>query len=471
MNCKKKIFIVDEELSYRELLKEALRTNYSVIDTENFNEAVYLARLNRPDLIIIDVEMSGRKGVELCETLKDDPETSDIPVLLATSLTNKEDIILGLQAGASDYITKPMCLPAVIARIESHLRTQEDYAELEHKDLLMLLELSEAISVTKSPNAILRLIVNKMSKIMDVSRCSVISFTDGKQIVVKASSDLEKNREIYLDINRYPEIRESIQTKKTVIINDIKNDPLMASVRLHIEALEYNSVVVIPLIKKESVIGTFFLRTVSRETGWISERICKLCQLVANISANALENAILFESIKTAQEYFEDISIRDDLTKLFNRRHFYCRLQEEFSRAVRHNEPLSLVFFDVDNFKRINDTYGHAQGDEVLIQIGHILKTTAREIDLPARYGGDEFAVILPNTNIAGAIELASRISTAVKNQKIEGLDSEKVSISSGVSARINNNVQSFDELLKLADEAMYQSKSQGKGRISGRIS
>lgn len=192
---------------------------------------------------------------------------------------------------------------------------------------------------------------------------------------------------------------------------------------------------------------------------------------MANISANALENAMLFESIKTAQEYFEDISIRDDLTKLFNRRHFYCRLQEEFSRAVRHNKPLSLVFFDVDNFKRINDTYGHAQGDEVLIQIGHILKTTAREIDLPARYGGDEFAVILPNTNIAGAIELASRISTTVKNQKIEGLDSEKVSISSGVSARINNNVQSFDELLKLADEAMYQSKSQGKGRISGRIS
>lgn len=466
MSDRKKILIVDEELSYRELLREALGGNYRVIDTGSCSEAAHLASLNTPDLIIVDVEVSGRKGVELCEALKQEPETRDIPVILITSLAKKDDIILGLQVGASDYIIKPMCLPEVLARIESHLRTQEDYAELEHKDLLMLLELSETMSVTRSPNAILQLIVNKMSKIIDVARCSIISVTDGRKVSVKASSDLDNNTEIKLDLNKYPEIRKAIETKQAVAINDIRNDPVMASVREHIQSLEYNSIIVIPLIKKESVIGTFFLRTVSYEKGWISERIYKLSQLVANIAANALENAILFESVKTAQEYFEEMSIRDDLTKLFNRRHFYNRLEEEFSRAARHNHPLSLLFIDVDDFKQINDTYGHAIGDSALREIGGLLKGAARGSDLPARCGGDEFAMILPNTNGAGAVELAARISKTIHAKKIEGMDNQTLSTSMGCATFVDNNVPSSDALVKLADDAMYQSKAQGKGRV-----
>jgi len=466
MNRQKKILIVDEELSYRELLREALGAHYRIIDTESCEEAILLAGLNTPDLIIIDVEASGQKGVELCENLKEDSETRDIPVILITSLIQKDDIILGLQAGASDYIIKPMCLPEVVARIESHLRTQDDYAELEHKDLLMLLELSETISVTRSPNAILRLIVNKMSQIIEVARCSVISLTDGKRIVVKASSDLDHNVEIKLDLNKYPEIRKAIETKQAVTINDVKNDPLMAPVRKHLEGLSFNSIIVIPLIKKESVIGTFLLRTVSHETGWVNERVYKLSQLVANIAANALENAILFESMKSAQEYFEQVSIRDDLTKLFNRRHFYNRLKEEYSRAIRHNEPLSLLFIDVDDFKKINDTYGHTAGDNVLKEIGRLLKDAARESDLPARCGGDEFAMLLPNTNSDGAFELATRVAKLIQSHGIDDITHEKITTSVGVATCVDKNVPSFEALVKQADDAMYQSKVLGKGKV-----
>jgi two-component system cell cycle response regulator len=466
MTTKRKILIVDQELTYRELLREALRGDYTVIETGDCEEGLILAGLNRPVMVIIDIDMPGKKGIELCESLKEDIETEHIPVLLTTSLINQEDIILGLRAGASDYITKPLCLPAVIARIESHLRTQDDYAELEQKDLLMLLELSEAISVTRSPTAILRLIVNKISKSFDFTRCSVISLTDGK-IVVKAGNDLEKNKEITLDIKRYPEIRKSIETKQSVIINDIKKDPLMSPVLSHIQKLDYNSVVVIPLIKKESVIGTFFLRTISKDKDGISDRVYKLCQLVANIAANALENASLFESIKSAQEYFEAKSIQDELTKIYNRRHFYNCLKDEFSRSERYNHPLSLIFFDVDNFKHINDTYGHAKGDQVLVHIGKLLKTQARVNDIAARFGGDEFSLILPDTNDKGAFKLARRISLLIKSLDIETLQGESISASMGVATYSNKNLQSFDELLSLADTAMYQSKSQGKGRVS----
>jgi len=466
LSNRKKILIVDEELSYRELLREALGSHYRIIDTESCDEAVLLAGLNDPDLIIIDVETSGQRGVELCSNLKEDPETRDIPVILITSLIKKDDIILGLQAGASDYIIKPMCLPEVVARIESHLRTQDDYAALEHKDLLMLLELSETISVTRSPNAILRLIVNKMSKIMDVSRCSVISLTAGKTVIVKASSDMDHNVEIKLDLNKYPEIRKAIETKQSVTINDVKNDPLMVSVQEHLEGLEFNSIIVIPLIKKESVIGTFFLRTVSREKEWVSERVFKLSQLVANIAANALENAILFESIKSAQEYFEEVSVRDDLTKLYNRRHFYNRLKEEFSRSIRYGDPLSLLFIDVDDFKRINDTYGHAAGDRVLQEIGRLLKGAARESDLPARCGGDEFAMLLPNTSAEGAYELATRVAKLIQSHSIDEINNEEITTSVGVATSFDKNVESYEELVRQADDAMYKSKESGKGKV-----
>jgi len=463
---KKKILIVDEEASYRELLREAFRDNFVVIETESCKEAFSLVNLNMPELIIVDLDMPDNKGVLLCEELKEDSDTREIPVIVMTSLTQKDDILQGLEAGASDYITKPFSIPEVLARVESHLRTQDFYDELEHKDLLMLLELSETISVTRNPNAILRLIVRKMSKIIDVDRCSIISFSK-ERLIVKASNDLEKGREIKLDINRYPELRASIETKKDVIINDIKTNPLMASVRAYTKSLDYNSIVVIPLLKRESVIGTFLLRTVSSGKGGVSERVYKLCHLVANIAATALENATLYESMKNAQEYLEEISIRDDLTKLYNRRHFYRKLRNEFSRVERYGEDLSLVFFDIDDFKKINDTYGHAQGDKLLVQIGSLLKNLSRECDLPARVGGDEFAMLLPSTNKSGALNLAQRIFKTIQGQKIEGLDNELISISVGVSNCIDNKVKSAEELVKLSDDAMYQSKTNGKGQVS----
>ena len=465
MNQKKKILIVEED-SYRLLLKETLWDKYIVFDTSESSEALSLAKENQPDLIILDVEMSRQEGIKLCQALKEEESLREVPILLTTSQTSKEEAIIGLKAGGSDFITKPLYLQAVVARIEAHLRTHEDYADLEHKDMLMLLELSETISVTKNPTDILRLIVNKISKLIDVTRCSVVGVNKGKKIIVKASSDLVKNREISLDINKYPEIHRSIATKQTVIVNDVKNDPLMAPVQKYLDLVGCNSIIVIPLIKKESVIGTFFLRTVSHLKGGISHRIHRLCQMVANIAANALENAILFESVKTTQEYLKGMAIQDDLTKTYNRQYFYQLLNREVKRIESYESPLSLIFFGVDDFKCINDTYGHAQGDKVLMQIGYLLKNFARKSDAPARFGGDEFALILPNTAADGALKLANRLLLNIRNASIEGLDGKSISTSVGVATCTSTTI-SVDDLVKLADDAMYQSKSLGKGRVS----
>ncbi|MGK2945108.1 MAG: diguanylate cyclase [Desulfuromonadales bacterium] len=467
MNPNKKILIIDDEFFFRKVLTDALSNGYDIIGGENGDEAISLALAHKPNLIIMDVEMPVKSGIDACKVLKSMAETSHIPVILFTSRSKKEDLILGLKAGADDYITKPINIYEVLARVDAHLRTRDYYTELEHKDLLFLLELLENISALRSPMAILRMIVDRMNDIVDVSRCSIVSINDNGEAFVKASNDLKMNAEIKLELFKYPEIRKSFESKQTVIVNDIKTDPLMNSVREYIQELDYNSIVVIPIIKKESVIGTFFLRTASPLKNGITVRIQKLCQLIANISANALENAILFESMKTAQEYFEDMSIRDGLTKLYNHRHFYNRLEEEFSRANRYNSPLSLVFFDIDDFKRVNDIYGHTRGDKVLKQIGQLLKSVARVSDIAARYGGEEFALLLPNTTAAGALDVTNRLSASIREHHFERMNGEQITISAGTATLVGKNIESYEQIVRLADDAMYKAKKHGKDCIT----
>ena len=175
MENKRKVLIVDDELLVREMLKDTLKIRYEVIEGSNGEDAIAQVAIHKPDLIIMDVEMPGSSGIDICKGLKERVETRRIPVILLTSCTKKEDVILGLEAGADDYITKPMYPPEILARVDAHLRSKGYYAELEHRDLLLLLELSETMAASRNPMNILRLIVEKMSNVIDIARCSIVS--------------------------------------------------------------------------------------------------------------------------------------------------------------------------------------------------------------------------------------------------------------------------------------------------------
>ena len=466
MKTNLKILVVDDESFFRKVLNDALQDQYEIIEGQNGEEAVSLAKTQQPDLIIMDVEMPIKDGIDACRDLKASAETRTIPVMLFTSLSQKEDIARGLKVGADDYITKPMCLPEILARVAAHLRPKDYYSDLEQRDLILLLELAEHISAIRNPMTILHLIVDRMSDLVDDARCSIVGINDERIPYVKASSDLEVHEEIKLELCKYPEISKALDSKQPVIINDIKKDPLMDPVRAQIEGLKFNSIIVIPVIKKESVIGTLLLRMATPLPAGITKRIHKLCQLVANLSANALETAILFEKTQAAGEYFAEMAIRDGLTKLYNHQHFHNCLEKEFSRSSRYHAPLSLVFFDIDNFKRINDIYGHTLGDSVLREIGELTTSVARLSDVPARYGGEEFAIILPSTPSAGALEMTTRLVRIIREHRYKSLDGEQVTISAGISTFQDNGVQSCDQLLQLADKAMYLAKLLGKDRI-----
>lgn len=464
---KKTILIVDDEQFFRDILKDLLSENYNVIESQNGDSAFDIAKSLKPDLIILDVEMPGKNGLNVCLELKNSIATRTIPVLMLSAHAEKSDIISGLQVGADDYITKPVHPEEVLARIDAHLRAKSLYADLEKKDLLLLLELSETISASRNPHKILQTIVDKITEVVEVARCSILTLSDNNELLVKASSDLENAQEIRLDLKKYPEIIAAISSGKTILINDMHTDPLLDPVREHIRNLPMNSIVVVPILKKQSIIGTFFLRTSSPFKFGINHRVVTLCQLISNMSSNALENALLFESMKSAQSYLEDLAIRDGLTKLYNHQHFHTRLTEEFSRAKRYSNPLSCLFIDIDDFKKVNDQFEHRCGDDVLSQVGQMIRDIVRESDVAARYGGDEFAILLPNTGRVGALDMANRLLATIRGHVFEQTRGTAITLSIGISTYHGGNMKSGDQVVQTADKAMYLAKRQGKNQIS----
>jgi two-component system cell cycle response regulator len=462
----KYILIIDREPFSRSFLNDNLDGDYHVFAAASGTEAIVLAQHQPLDMILLDIDMPEGNGAEICSLLKENIATKYIPLILLSSCSQKEDIINGLHAGADDYVTKPICGSEFLARIDTHLRTKDYYADLEKEDLLMLLELSETISVTRNPRRILTIIIEKMVATIDVSRCSIIALNDSGELIVKASSDLPDNREIKIDLEKYPEIKKALTTQRPVVVQDIRKDPLMASVRDKIQGLSDHALFVMPIIKKQNVIGTFFLRTASPIKEWVSPRIFKLCQLVANISGNALENAVIFEAMHSQRKLLEELAFRDNLTGLCNHQQFHTRLEEEFSRAQRYAMPLSCVFADIDYFKHINDCYGHITGDVVLKQTGKLIAKILRKSDVAARYGGDEFAILLPNTTRRGAGNLAKRLEKKIGELSIKQLKGKRVSISVGVSTYNGENALSCQDLLHHADEAMYAAKQAKKENL-----
>jgi len=462
----KTILVVAQNLHTRVSLKDVLETEYRVLEAESDVESMHLARTLRPDLILLDMEMEDGSGPEVCSNLKEDAATKYIPLMLLTAQDQKQDIINSLHAGAEDYMTRPINDIELLARIDTHLRTRDYYNDLDKNDLLMLLELSEVISVTRNPKKILSIIVEKMVQAIDVSRCSIIGIDDEGELVVKVSSDLPKDQEIRLELNKYPEIEQALSTQRPVVLQDISKHPLMEPVRAKVKRLKDNAIFVVPIIKKQNIIGTFFLRTASPVRGGITERVFKLCQVVANICGNALENAVLFESMQSTKVLLEDMAQRDSLTKLYNHQQFHSRFEEEFARAIRYGLPLSCLFIDLDDFKDVNDQFGHVIGDVVLKKISNLLKQSLRKSDVAARYGGEEFALLLPNTSSDGAMVFAQRIQAMLRELDIQQLHGKKVTTSMGVATYPHSKLFSYEELLHAADQAMYAAKNSGKNRI-----
>jgi len=214
-------------------------------------------------------------------------------------------------------------------------------------------------------------------------------------------------------------------------------------------------VVYVPLVYQESVLGVLVLGS-ARHYG---EDESLLFDYLADQISIALDNARMHQRIR-------ELSITDGLTDLYNRRFLNTRLEEEWARSHRHEAPIAVLLSDIDDFKAVNDTYGHERGDEVLRQVAAIFRHNARKEDLVARYGGEEFVVVLPNTDLESARQMAERICSEARSRDYPWMEGRGATLSIGVAAWPESAFATADELLQAADQAMYKAKTTGKDRV-----
>lgn len=246
------------------------------------------------------------------------------------------------------------------------------------------------------------------------------------------------------------------QASGPVIISETIADkiPIHSEWCVHAEAESWMAV---PISAHGQKIGCLVVESRQRDAFDASSR--RLGQALANEAAIALENALLFQEV-------QELSIVDPLTGLHNRRHLSTCAKVECDRAVRHDLPLSVIMMDIDHFKLVNDTYGHAAGDRVLVEIAAVCLRELRSMDLHARYGGEEFCFFLPETALEGAVNLAERLRADVAGLHLHSDKGDFAATASfGVAERLAGE-DSMDALLKRSDQALYEAKRTGRNRV-----
>jgi diguanylate cyclase (GGDEF)-like protein len=216
-----------------------------------------------------------------------------------------------------------------------------------------------------------------------------------------------------------------------------------------------------PLRRDEAQARVSGVVSVARHGTPFSPAERELFHYLAGSAAVSIENVGLHETV-------ERQAVTDELTGLFNRRRFQEAMTTEVERARRFNQPLGLVLLDIDDFKAVNDTYGHQQGDLVLREVARVLRESSREIDEPARYGGEEMAVALPQTGLQGAYEFAERVRQRIEGLQLELLDGDgtlRVTASFGAASLPHSAKIDKDALVAAADAALYRAKRSGKNR------
>ena len=448
------VLVVDDVPANVKLLEAKLSNEYyDVITAKDGYEAIEQTKAKKPDLILLDVMMPGIDGFETCRQLKQDPELSHIPVVMVTALSDPSDRVQGLEAGADDFITKPINDTALFARVRSLVRIKVLIDELRLRDKsgsqlgMSASDFSLNLDVSGSNLMLIdddivqsRRIVEKLS----AGGYHVALFADHKQALEHArtseSLDLIMISTQLADIDG---LRLATQFKA---VEQVRHVPIIMMVdedeqHLMLKGLELgvNDYLLIPVDFNE-----MFARVKTQ-----------------------IRRKKYQEALKSNYQESVSMAVTDGLTRLYNRHYLDTHLKNLVRQAADQGRALSVLMMDMDHFKSVNDTYGHGVGDEVLVGLANIIVQTIRSADLAARYGGEEFVVLMPETDAVRCFEAAERLRKAVAGNAFVVTHEQSPlhkTISIGCATMQPNDTP--ESLLRRADAALYEAKNGGRNKV-----
>ncbi|ARU57608.1 response regulator [Oleiphilus messinensis] len=453
-----RVLVVDDQPSNIELLHDIFKAVHEVEFAMDGEKAIDMAESALPDIVLLDVQLPGIDGFEVCKRLKDNPKTQHIPIIFLTARRDVDDMVKGYKMGAVDYVTKPFNWFELIAKVNTQLVLKDVKAELRNayqreeqffRQIQLSIEESDmTLSGKRAPVRQKILIVddsvNSIETLENVLRDEyelffATSAEEAKRVAIEVVPHLIMLDVVLPDSSGYEvceELKRQAETQDIPIVFVTSRDSAEDEVRgFQAGAIDY-------IVKPY-------------RPNIVTVRMRNLLELVRN------------------RDLLKRLTLTDALTNIPNRRNFQEVYQREWFRALRSGEPLSILMMDIDNFKRYNDYYGHPQGDVCLKKVAKALYTARkRNTDFLARIGGEEFVMVLPNTDQDGANNFATSVLNAVRQLNIPHVQNEnkgQVTLSIGLLTCKPSHKIKRDEALSLADECLYQAKQQGRDRIAQR--
>ena len=443
-----RILIVDDLAPNLHLLEVTLTAQYyDVVTAMSGEEALELATNQKFDLVLLDALMPGLSGFEVCTRLKKNPTTWHIPVIMVTALEETKDRIRGLEAGADDFITKPIDEFNLMARVRSLLRLKMTTDQL----------LSHTGHTLENSKPVLQM--------LDKNHGQILVLDDHQLKLEKIAHILQDKHKLHLETDPKQALMKVNNRTDLVIVSMVSNSfdglRFCASLRSQEHSRDVPILAICDAGDENKMVRAYDIGI--NDT---LMRPIEAQELLARVNTQ-LKRKFYADSLKDNFNLSLEMVVTDPMTGLGNRRFFDRSVAPLFDRLNEKGEVFSLIVFDIDNFKRVNDILGHDVGDIVLKEVAVRLASNMRAIDIVSRYGGEEFLVAMPKTNQEAALIAADRVRALISGTPImaNGQDFH-ITISAGVSEVLKG--ERFQDAFKRSDDALYRAKRTGRNRVVG---